>query len=323
MAKRSESRSARRSKLSTSGITSYKPVVGKRTTPMPPDHPRSDGGKKAARKIPKAVPTPKPTADKSKRKPNKVKPIENDHSKPNSKPAKKAPSKSVTTTEPSKQVATRKTTQPTNTASSGKSVSVKDYVKRSLNLSSPTGKGRATSKVGAMLAVGAFVADKVFGHGAKSRTERNARIKVRESKAGAGKASFIEDQPTSKYKYNQNTRPKAFDKPNTPSSKFGMPPKKPTSPARKTSIDTESYAGASKVTGASAAPAPKPLNKPAGTKNTPDMFSQFMSNLTGVKVTPNNSKGPVKHDSNGTTASNQTGGALFGLIKDKKKKGSK
>ena len=320
MAKRSESRSARRSKLSTSGITSYKPVVGKRTTPMPPDHPRSDGGKKAARKIPKAVPTPKPTADKSKRKPNKVKPIENDHSKPDKKPkpTAKNPTKSA----------------PKPNVSGGSDI--KSRIRATASSKTPT--NMRGGRVAAVIAGGAAILGAMGYYGKKNRDAREARIKGREAKAGAGKASFIEDQPTSKastieaqptskpstkYKYNQKTRPKAFDKPNTPSSKFGMPPKKPTSPARKTSIDTESYAGASKVTGASAAPAPKPLNKPAGTKNTPDMFSQFMSNLTGVKVTPNNSKGPVKHDSNGTTASNQTGGALFGLIKDKKKKGSK
>lgn len=310
MAKRSESRSARRSKLSTSGITSYKPVVGKRTTPMPPDHPRSDGGKKAARKIPKAVPTPKPTADKSKRKPNKVKPIENDHSKPDKKP--KPTAKNPTKSAPKPDV-------------SGGS-DIKSRIRATASSKTPT--NMRGGRVAAVIAGVAAIAGAIGYYGNKNRDARKARIKGREAKAGAGKASFIEDQPTikasTKYKYNQNTRPKAFDKPNTPRSKFGMPPKKPTSPARKTSIDTESYAGASKVTGASAAPAPKKISKvDAGTKNSPDMFSQFMSNLTGVKVTPNNSKGPVKHDSNGTTASNQTGGALFGLIKDKKKKGSK
>ena len=296
MTKRSESRSARRSRL-TGKVEALENVPDKTK--------KSPRTKFVPKKKPKA-PT-RPTADKSKRKPNKVKPIENDHSKPNSKPAKKAPSKSVTTTEPSKQVATRKTTQPTNTASSGKSVSVKESVKRSLSLSSPKGKGRATSKFGAMLAVGAFVADKVFGHGAKSRTERNARIKERQ-----GKADFAKEKSTL-------LGPDGNLKP-AKKSKYGTPPKKPsrTAPPLK-EMGTIKQHPIDKVTG----PAPKPLNKPAGTKNTPDMFSQFMSNLTGVKVTPNNSKGPVKHDSNGTTARNQTGGALFGLIKDKKKKGSK
>ena len=266
--------------------TTPKLKVGKRTTPMgPANKGRSKG---------KAAPNEEP--------PKKAK----DAGKP-----PKSPGTQVAKKSPGNQVATRKTTQPTNTASSGKSVSVKESVKRSLSLSSPKGKGRATSKFGAMLAVGAFVADKVFGHGAKSRTERNARIKERQ-----GKADFAKEKSTL-------LGPDGNLKP-AKKSKYGTPPKKPsrTAPPLK-EMGTIKQHPIDKVTGASAAPAPKPINKPAGTKNTPDMFSQFMSNLTGVKVTPNNSKGPVKHDSNGTTASNQTGGALFGLIKDKKKKGSK
>lgn len=284
---------AKRSKLSTSGITSYKPVVGKRTTPMPPDHPRSDGGKKAARKIPKAVPTPKPTADKSKRKPNKVKPIENDHSKPDKKP--KPTAKNPTKSAPKPDV-------------SGGS-DIKSRIRATASSKTPT--NMRGGRVAAVIAGVAAIAGAIGYYGKKNRDAREARIKERQ-----GKADFAKEKSTL-------LGPDGNLKP-AKKSKYGTPPKKPsrTAPPLK-EMGTIKQHPIDKVTGASAAPAPKTLNKPAGTKNTPDMFSQFMSNLTGAKVTPNNSKGPVKHDSNGTTASNQTGGALFGLIKDKKKKGSR
>ena len=90
--------------------------------------------------------------------------------------------------------------------------------------------------------------------------------------------------------------------------------KKDTPALRKTSIDTESYSGASRPKPGfefNDNTAPKPLNKAGGTKNTPDGFSQFMANLTGVDVTPDNDKGKKKF----ATAKNKTGGAFFGMFK--------
>ena len=101
------------------------------------------------------------------------------------------------------------------------------------------------------------------------------------------------------------------------SKKSGFTPRsKPTPPSRsrKTSVDTESYSGASRPNPGfefNDKVAPKPLNKAGGTKNTPDGFSQFMANLTGVDVTPDNDKGKKKF----ATAKNKTGGALFGMFK--------
>ena len=101
------------------------------------------------------------------------------------------------------------------------------------------------------------------------------------------------------------------------SKKSGFTPRsKPTPPSRsrKTSVDTESYSGASRPNPGfefNDNAAPKPLNKAGGTKNTPDGFSQFMANLTGVDVTPDNDKGKKKLP----TAKNKTGGAFFGMFK--------
>ena len=101
------------------------------------------------------------------------------------------------------------------------------------------------------------------------------------------------------------------------SKKSGFTPRsKPTPPSRsrKTSVDTESYSGASRPNPGfefNDNVAPKPLNKAGGTKNTPDGFSQFMANLTGVDVTPDNDKGKKKF----ATAKNKTGGAFFGMFK--------
>ena len=80
-----------------------------------------------------------------------------------------------------------------------------------------------------------------------------------------------------------------------------------------------------KVTPLQPKPAPKKISKvESGVKNSPDVFSQFMSNMLDVKVTPSTtgSDGKMvfpKHDTTGTTASNQYGGPIYGKIKRRNK----
>ena len=94
--------------------------------------------------------------------------------------------------------------------------------------------------------------------------------------------------------------------------------KKDTPSLRKTSVDTESYSGASRPKPGfefNDNTAPKPLNKAGGTKNTPDGFSQFMANLTGVDVTPDLGTDIKGKKRKAVTAKNKTGGAFFGMFK--------
>jgi hypothetical protein len=94
--------------------------------------------------------------------------------------------------------------------------------------------------------------------------------------------------------------------------------KKDTPSLRKTSVDTESYSGAIRPKPGfefNDNTAPKPLNKAGGTKNTPDGFSQFMANLTGVDVTPDLGTDIKGKKRKAVTAKNKTGGAFFGMFK--------
>ena len=79
-----------------------------------------------------------------------------------------------------------------------------------------------------------------------------------------------------------------------------------------------------KVTPLQPKPSPKISKVESGVKNSPDVFSQFMSNMLDVKVTPSTtgSDGKMvfpKHDTTGTTASNQYGGPIYGKIKRRNK----
>lgn len=230
------------------------------------------------------------------------------------------------------EIVKRRSTQPTSTNSANKSIATNSTKKRVLSLGKKVVKTTGGGALAPILALGAATlpVDQIGKRSDSKKSQRKqgykrpaldnqSMEKMVDPTFGGGYVKKNAPgglQPGSTKNLERFDNVKAFKKP------------VPTTPAKKPTllkplpeaIEVKQL----KVTPLQPKPSPKISKVESGVKNSPDVFSQFMSNMLDVKVTPSTtgSDGKMvfpKHDTTGTTASNQYGGPIYGKIKRRNK----